>query len=85
MEKSEISAWSVFVRREYVQHVESEWHASSCTRLRKQQILGNSDFPNGTAFAYEDSIHVGSGADSLSAKKVGGSGEADVDEVSSEK
>lgn len=48
-------------------------------------IPEDQDLLDAIAFSYRESIHVGSKADALSVRKVGGSGEADVHVKSSEK
>lgn len=79
MEKVETPLSYVFVGHEYAEHVGREWRESYCFRYPTCPIHENRDLADYTAFAYGKSIHIGSKADALSGKKVGGSGEAGID------
>lgn len=77
--------FSVFVGQWYVQHGEPEWRESRYARYPTYLVSVNHDLPEASAFAHGDSIHAGSGADTLSVKKVDGNEKADIDRKNSEK
>lgn len=85
MEEVEILPFSVFGGPEYVRHEGIERRGSRCVRYQTYLISENYFLPDAIAFAYEDSIQAAYRADKMSMRKVGGSGEVDVDVKSSEK
>lgn len=84
MKEVEILPSSVFVAHGCVQHGGWEWRGGHRVRHYTYLISVSREQSDATAFAHGEGIHIGSRADELSVKTVGGSAEADVDVEDSE-